>query len=100
MKSLSNELQRLITINQNLSEANEAYARQISELKETIESMKRSETPASSALARDTSYDLDMLEFELGFGGRVASLQLDGGESWLHWQEGERAMFREAKTQV
>jgi hypothetical protein len=90
----------LTTINQNLSEVNEAYARQISELKETIELMKRSETPASSALAYDTSYDLDMLEFELGFGGRVASLQVDGGESWLHWQGGERAMFREAKTQV
>jgi len=90
----------LITINQNLSEANGAYARQISELKETIESMKRSETPVSSALACDTSYDLDMLEFGLGFGGRVASLQVDGWGSWVYWQEGERAMFREAMTQV
>jgi hypothetical protein len=90
----------LTAINQDLSEANEAYARQIFELKETIESMKRSETPASSALTCDTSYDLDMLEFELGFGERVSSLQMDGGESWIHWQEGESAMFREANTQV
>ena len=91
----------MIKINQSLSEANEAYARQISELKETIKSTKRLETPASSALTRDTSYDLDMLEFELGFEGKVASLQVDGGgESWIYWREGERAMFREAETQV
>jgi hypothetical protein len=31
------------------------------------------------------SYDLDMLELELSFGGRLVSLQVDGGESWLHW---------------
>ena len=74
----------MIKINQSLSEANEAYARQISELKETIKSTKRLETPASSALTRDTPYDLDMLEFELGFEGRVASLQVDGGESWIY----------------
>jgi hypothetical protein len=91
----------LIEINQSLSEANEAYARQISELKETIKSTKRLEAPESSAQTPDTPYDLDMLEFELGFEGRVASLQVDdGGESWMYWREGEHAMFREAKTQV
>jgi len=87
-------------INQNLSEANEAYARQISELKETIESTKLLGTPAISALTCATLFRLDNLELEHGFGESVASLRVDCGEQWIHWQEGECARFREAKTGV
>jgi hypothetical protein len=94
------ELQRLMAINQHLSEANEAYARQISDLKEKMQSTRLLKTPASSAMTYDTPYDLDMIELEHGFGGSVAFLQLDCAESWVHWQTGECATSREARTEA
>jgi hypothetical protein len=94
------ELQRLIAINQHLSQANEAYARQISELKEKMESTRLLKMPASTALTCDTPYDLDMIELEHAYRGSVASLQLDCAESWVNWRAGECAMAREARTEV
>ena len=79
----------MIAINQNLSEANEAYARQISELKKAIESTKLLGTHPSSAPTRDALFELDKLELEHDFGESLAALQVDCGESWIHWQEGE-----------
>lgn len=100
IKSLGMELQRLIAVNQHLSEANDAYARQISELKEKIESTRLLKMPASSALTCDTPYDVDMIEIEHSFGGSAASLQLDCAESWVRWRAGECTMSREARTEV
>jgi hypothetical protein len=56
-----------MTINQGLMMSNEAYARQISELKKTIESTKLLETSPSSRLAHDMIFDLDRLGLEYGF---------------------------------
>jgi len=52
-----------MAINQGLMMSNEAYARQISELKKTIESMKLLETPPGSRLSYDMLFDLDRLIF-------------------------------------
>lgn len=56
-----------MVINQRLIESNEAYARQISELKKTTEPMKLSETSPRSRLAYDMLFDLDRLELPHGF---------------------------------
>jgi hypothetical protein len=54
-------------INQRLIESNEAYARQISELKKAAESMKLLETSPRSRFAYDMLFDLDRLALEHGF---------------------------------
>lgn len=67
-----------MAIIQGLVMSNEAYARQISELKRTIESMKLSETPPSSRFAYDMVFDLDRLGLEHGFAESIPST----GENW------------------
>jgi hypothetical protein len=62
-----------MAINQGLMMSNEAYARQISELKKTIESMKLLETPPGSRLSYDMLFDLDRLGFEHGFAESIPS---------------------------
>ena len=98
IESLTNELQRLLAINQYLSKANEAYAAQISDLKKTIESTKLLETPPSSAPTCDPFFELDELELEHGFADSLTSLQADCGESWIHWQEGDCMRLKETTT--
>jgi hypothetical protein len=56
-----------MAINQGLIKSNEAYARQISEVKKTTESVKLLEAPTSPRLAYDMLFDLDTLELEHGF---------------------------------
>jgi hypothetical protein len=67
-----------MAINQGLMMSNEAYARQISELKKTIESMKVLETPSSSRLAYDMLFDLNRLGFEHGFAESIPSTGENG----------------------
>jgi hypothetical protein len=72
---LRKELERLMAINQGLMMSNEAYARQISELKKAIDSMKLLETSPSSRLANDVLFDLDRLGLEYGFTESIPSAQ-------------------------
>lgn len=62
-----------MAINQGLIESNEAYARQISELKKAIESVNLLETSPSSRLACGMLFDLDTLELEHGFAENIPS---------------------------
>jgi hypothetical protein len=73
--SLRKELERVVVINQGLIVSNEAYARQISELKKTIESVKLLEaSPPSSGFAYGMPFDLDTLEPDHGFTEGIPSL--------------------------
>ena len=65
-------------INQRLIESNEAYARQISELKKTAESMKLLETSPRSRFAYDMLFDLDRLALEHGFAESIPSTGENG----------------------
>ena len=64
-----------MAINQGLMMSNEAYARQISELKKAIDSTKLLETSPSSRLAYDMLFDLDRLGLEYGFTESIPGTQ-------------------------
>jgi hypothetical protein len=67
-----------MAINQGLMMSNEAYARQISELKKTIESTKLLETSPSSRLAYDMLFDSDRLGLEYGLAESIPSTGENG----------------------
>ena len=67
-----------MAINHGLMMSNEAYARQISELKKTMESMKLLETSPSSRLACDMLVDLNRLGLEHGFAESIPSTGENG----------------------
>jgi len=55
-----------------LIESNEAYARQIPEVKKTTEATKLLKTSPRSRLAYDILFDLDRLELEHGFAENIS----------------------------
>ena len=67
-----------MAINQGLMMSNEAYARQISELKKIMESMKLLETPPSSRLAYDMLFELNRLGLEHSFAESIPSTGENG----------------------
>jgi hypothetical protein len=67
-----------MAINQGLMMSNEAYARQISELKKTIESTKLLETPPNSRLAYDMLFGSNKPGLEHGFAESIPSTGENG----------------------
>jgi len=67
-----------MAINQGLMMSNEAYARQISELRKTIESTKLLETPPSSRLAYNMLFGLDKPGLEHSFAESIPSTGENG----------------------